>query len=289
MTRQLCFDDGPFDGSIVFVTRSDLWLEHRNAARAPHCHCGSRAQSCERGSGGMSRREDPLNIAQLLPRGQRPQDIADDARARARAGHRSRWQRSRSRSVSLASLPLRTPSVDSESNVSPAARERVISWGRSVASHWAIGRSGRAPSDLVPDADPPAGATYSSAVMNNEAARDNGIDECAVVPTDSLNEASCVLGQQTGNDLRHLVHERSVTEAQTQLDSACGDMVVRDSCARSSRLEEDAVPLETITGPPSDAQSAQRSGVADSDSDSVMVITPPQRHVRGRGRNARRR
>ena len=233
--------------------------------------------------------EDTWDIAQLLPRGRRPQDIVGDARARARAARRSPGKRPQSWPFSPGTPPLRSPSVDSEASVSPTARERVVLWGRSIARHWASGRSGRAPGGMVVGAGWRGDPSAASVGAESGAPADSGAKECAAAPMKSLDETSGDSGHQQRADSRGMVHKHLVTEAPAQLVSARGDKVGSESRAGSSRMDEAAAPLATSTGPPSDAQSPRLRVVEDSDSDSLMIVTPPPRRVRGRGRGARGR
>ena len=240
-----------------------VWQGHRNAAWAPQCRFGLRARSRECGSFAMPAEDDAWDIAQLLPRGHRPQDVAGDARARARAARRSPRERppAEARSPSVDTPPLRSPSVDSEADISPTARERVVLWGRSIAAHWASGRSGRAPSGMLFGEGGRGDPSAASAAADSGPPGDSGARDRASAPIESLDEASGDLGHQPRIESRGALHEDLVTEAPAQLVTARGDMVGSESRAGSSRVEEAAAPWAQTTGPPVEAQSPRFRGV----------------------------
>ena len=236
----------------------------------------------------MPPKEDTWDIAQLLPRGRRPQDIAADAHARARAARRSSSQEwTLSWPLSPRTPPPRSPSADSEADISPTARERVVLWGRSIAAHWATGQSGRAPSEMVAGAGSRCDPSAACVAADRGAPADSGAKDCAAI--EALGEASGDIGHQPRVDSGDEVREHLTTPAPGQLVIATGDVVGSESRAVSPRMEEAAAPLATATGSPSEAQTPLLLVASESDSDSLMIVTPPQRRVRGRGRGARGR
>ena len=267
-----------------------VWQGHSDATWAPQCRCGLRARSRVCRLFAMPPTEDAWDIAQLLPRGRRPQDIAADARARARAAQRSPRARRPSRPLSPCTPPLRSPSVDSAADISPTARERVALWGRSIAAHWASGRSGRAPSEAVVGADSRGYPSVASVAEDSGEPAESGAQDCAAAPIESLDEASGDLGHQPRADARVAVRKHLVTEALPQMTSARGDMAGSASCAGSPRVEKAMAPSTTTTTRPScEPKSPRCRAASESDSDSLMVVTPPPRPVRGRGRGGRGR
>ena len=264
-----------------------VWRGQSRAVWAPQCRSGLRVPSRVCRSFAMPLEEGASDIAQLLPRGHRPQDIAGDARARARAARISSREGALSWPRSPGTPPLRSPSVDSEANVSPTLREGVVLWGRSIADHWASDRTGRAPSGMVAGAGWRGDRSLASVAADGGAPADSGAKACAAI--EALGEASGDIGHQPRVDSGGEVREHLATAAPGQLVIARGDVVGSESRAVSPRVEEAAAPLATATGSPSEAQTPLLLVVSESDSDSLMIVTPPQRRVRGRGRGARGR
>ena len=79
-------------------------------------------------------------------RGQRSSSDATDGRImQAENEQRDRLgPAARHRSISPRTPRSRSPSVDSEADVVPAARRFAVAWGLSIARHWASGSQGRA-------------------------------------------------------------------------------------------------------------------------------------------------
>ena len=247
----------------------------------------ARSRGCR--SFAMPPKEDAWDIAQLLPCGRRPQDIAADARARARAAQRSPRARPPSWPLSPRTPPPRSPSVDSAADISPTERERVVLWGRSIAAHWASGRSGRAPSEAVAGAVWRGDPSVASVAEDSGAPVDSGAQDCAAAPIESPDEASGDLGHQPRADARGAVRKHLVTDAPPQMTSARGNMAGSASRAGSPRVEKAMASSTTTTRPSCEPETPRRRAAPDSDSDNFMVITPPPRRVRGRGRGGRGR
>ena len=170
----------------------------------------------------------------------------------------------------------RSPSVDSEADVVPAARRSAVAWGRSIARHWASGSQGRArrPRLVLGSAD--------NAALNIQRERLLRADASNVLVSPQRDTSDIITDNEGGCDIsEERGHGHAGSEAtRSSAPAASAGAVMQRSPLRSARegMSTNAADSGAAAASSTDRCAGgvgQLEGGADASSDSPEVCPVP--------------